>query len=139
MERLAERLRAHGVPAEWRLAFGVPYIDLNRIAAEAEADAVVVGSHGASWLREVLLGSVADAILRHGARPVLVLKVDRLAALGPEDCGRVCGGLFARVLFPTDFSDAAERALGRVADSCRHMGSAVRLLHVQDVRRVRPH
>ena len=69
MERQAERLRAHGVPADWRLAFGVPYLDLNRIVTDVDADAVVIGSHGASWLREVLLGSVADAILRHSARP----------------------------------------------------------------------
>jgi nucleotide-binding universal stress UspA family protein len=139
MERQAERLRAHGVPADWRLAFGVPYLDLNRIATDVDADAVVIGSHGASWLREVLLGSVADAILRHSVRPVLVLKVDRLGAQGEETGGRVCGGLFARVLFPTDFSDAAERALGRVAECCRLMGSAVHVLHVQDVRRLRPH
>jgi nucleotide-binding universal stress UspA family protein len=139
MERQAERLRAHGVPADWRLAFGVPYLDLNHIATDADADAVVIGSHGASWLREVLLGSVADAILRHSVRPVLVLKVDRLGALGEEACGRVCGAPFARVLFPTDFSDAAEMALERVADGCRRVGSAVHILHVQDVRRVRPH
>jgi nucleotide-binding universal stress UspA family protein len=138
LERQAERLRAGGVPSDWRLAFGVPYLDLNRIAADVNADAVVIGSHGASWLGEVLLGSVADAILRHSVRPVLVLKVDRLGGLAGDDCGRVCGGLFARVLFPTDFSDAAERALGRVAESCRRMGSAVHVLHVQDVRRLRP-
>jgi nucleotide-binding universal stress UspA family protein len=70
---------------------------------------------------------------------VLVLKVDRLGALHGEDCNRVCGGLFERVLFPTDFSDAAERDLVRMAECCRRMGSAVHLLHVQDVRRVRPH
>ena len=62
-------------------AFGVPYLDLNRIATDVNADAIVIGSHGASWLREVLLGSVADAILRHSTRPVLVLKVDREEAL----------------------------------------------------------
>lgn len=81
----------------------------------------------------------ADAILRRSARPVLVLKVDRLGTLRQKDCNRVCGGLFARVLFPTDFSDAAERALGRMAECCRRMGSAVHVPHVQDVRRVRPH
>ncbi len=139
MERQAERLRACGVPADWHLAFGVPYLDLNRIATDAGAEAIVIGSHGASWLREVLLGSVADAILRHSVLPVLVLKVDRLGVHGGEDCGRLCGGLFARVLFPTDFSDAAECALARVAACCRQMASAVHVLHVQDVRRIRPH
>jgi nucleotide-binding universal stress UspA family protein len=111
----------------------------NRIATDVNADAIVIGSHGASWLREVLLGSVADAILRHSVRPVLVLNVDRLGALEGEDCNRACGGLFARVLFPTDFSDVAERALGRMAECCRRMGSAVHVLHAQDVTRVRPH
>lgn len=139
LERQAERLRAAGVPAEWQLAFGVPYLDLDRIAVDLNADGIVIGSHGASWLKEVMLGSVADAILRHSSRPVLVLKVDRPRALDQEASDSVRGDLFARVLLPTDFSDAAERALARVAQSCGRMGSAVHVLHVQDVRRVRPH
>ena len=66
MERQADRLRAHGVPGDWRLGFGVPYVDLNRIAADVNANAIVIGSHGASWLREVLSRPRAGGWREHG-------------------------------------------------------------------------
>ena len=48
------------------------------IVAEAEridASTIVVGSHGHSKLREVLLGSVSHGVLRHAGRPVVVVPV----------------------------------------------------------------
>ena len=46
---------------------------LTRCAVERGAAVVVVGSRGRSPLREILLGSVATAVLHHAHRPVLVV------------------------------------------------------------------
>jgi nucleotide-binding universal stress UspA family protein len=46
---------------------------LAAFAAERDAAAVVVGSRGRSTAREILLGSVAKAMLHHAERPVLVV------------------------------------------------------------------
>jgi len=46
---------------------------LARQGAEHRAAVVVVGSRGRSAIREILLGSVAMAILHHAARPILVV------------------------------------------------------------------
>jgi len=51
LERQAQRVRDAGIMASWRLEFGVPYLDIERIAREEGAEAVVLGSHGASWIR----------------------------------------------------------------------------------------
>ncbi|WP_165825874.1 universal stress protein [Actinomycetospora cinnamomea] len=56
-------------------------------AAARGAGVIVVGSHGRTMLRELVLGSVARAVLRHGHRPALVVPSarDRLgAAAGPS-------------------------------------------------------
>lgn len=47
--------------------------DLLAVAADVQADLIVVGTHGRTGLRRVLLGSVAEAVVRHATTPVLVV------------------------------------------------------------------
>lgn len=44
-------------------------------AAEAEADLVVMGAHGRSDLRHLLLGSTAEAVLKELNRPLLIVQL----------------------------------------------------------------
>ncbi|MGJ7440639.1 universal stress protein [Aquipuribacter sp. MA13-6] len=52
---------------------------LGELAAERSAGVVVVGSRGRSGRLEILLGSVAKAVLHHVHRPVLVVPAERPA------------------------------------------------------------
>jgi nucleotide-binding universal stress UspA family protein len=45
-----------------------------RTAAEAGADLIVLGSHGRSGVRRLVLGSVAEHVLRRTSVPVLAVK-----------------------------------------------------------------
>jgi nucleotide-binding universal stress UspA family protein len=45
-----------------------------RAAKDADADLIVLGTHGLGTLRRVLIGSVADKVLRAADRPVLVVR-----------------------------------------------------------------
>ena len=55
------------------------------LARELEADLIVVGTHGRGGLRRMILGSVADKVIRGTDRPVLVHRgVGRIARLAAE-------------------------------------------------------
>lgn len=140
--RLAQqrgRLCDAGLVATSRLEFGIPYIDIDRIAIEEGAEAIVLGSHGASWMAEVLVGNVADAVIRHSTLPVFIVKVDRLRALATEKCRPHCAGMFDRLLVATDFSSRAEAAIAAAEKAVRRFHSEVVLVHVQETGRLLPH
>ena len=70
-----------GATWETRLVSGSPAEAIVRVAAEEDADAIVVGSHGYGRL-EALLGSVSHDVLRLADRPVTVVPA-RSAGVSP--------------------------------------------------------
>lgn len=133
-------LRQAGFDVVVETPLGVPYDELNRLGDEYAASLLVVGSAQHSLAGEALLGSTACSILRNASRPVLLL---RLATVhdgrGNERCRAACGDIFRHVLYATDFSEAAARALDYLEHVVRQRRSRVTLLHVQDKARIEPH
>jgi len=72
------------VPVEYRLVTGDPADAVVRLAEDDDVDLIVLGSHGRTGLTRLLMGSVAEAIVRKAHCPVLVYKqpVRKLAAAG---------------------------------------------------------
>jgi nucleotide-binding universal stress UspA family protein len=62
------------VAVEHRLRIGSPAEEILRLAGEAHADLIVLGTHGRRGLRRLLMGSVAEEVLRRAACPVLTVK-----------------------------------------------------------------
>ncbi|MGU7780767.1 universal stress protein [Burkholderia sp. PU8-34] len=56
---------------------------LMRTAAEADADLIVMGTSGRHGLRRLLVGSVAESLLRAADRPVLMVRHNEKAAATP--------------------------------------------------------
>jgi len=56
------------------LKLGLPAKEIARIAQEEKADLVVLGTHGWTGVRHLLVGSVARNILRTVHRPVLIVE-----------------------------------------------------------------
>jgi len=57
-----------------RLAMGDPAGEIVRIAAEEGVEMIVLGTHGRSGLTRMLMGSVAEAVVRRAPCPVLVYR-----------------------------------------------------------------
>lgn len=55
------------------LVEGVPYREVVRVAEELGADMVVMGTHGRTGIRHLLLGSVAERVVRSARVPVVTV------------------------------------------------------------------
>jgi nucleotide-binding universal stress UspA family protein len=54
--------------------YGSPFVEIVRYAKEKATDLIVVGTHGRSGLTHVLLGSVAEKVVRKSPCPVLTVR-----------------------------------------------------------------
>jgi nucleotide-binding universal stress UspA family protein len=120
---LADALARHhqGSPVELTqvVRWVSPKEGINRLAAEIDADLVVMGTHGRRGLARAFVGSVAESVLRTSTRPVLTLR-------GPT--GKLAPP--ARLLVATDFSAASAGALEFAVDLARLLRAKVTLAHV---------
>lgn len=49
--------------------------EINELAKEKHVDIIVMGTHGRTGLKRLLLGSIAEDVLRHAECPVFLVKV----------------------------------------------------------------
>jgi nucleotide-binding universal stress UspA family protein len=68
----AERLS--GAPVRTVLADGPPAAEIAHLAEAGDFDLVVTGTHGRHGMRRLLLGSVAERVVRDAPCPVLVAR-----------------------------------------------------------------
>jgi nucleotide-binding universal stress UspA family protein len=76
LEALARRLAWHGIVAETRLIADrsrPAEVQLPQVAAELQADLLLVGGFGHSPLRESVFGGVTRTLIEHADPPVFML------------------------------------------------------------------
>lgn len=70
-QRLGEQ---RGVEVETELAFGQPEREIVQYAELEDVEQIVIGSHGRTGAARVLLGSVAETVVRRSPVPVTVVR-----------------------------------------------------------------
>jgi nucleotide-binding universal stress UspA family protein len=75
---LADRLRrlqceSGDIEMEFKLEDGEPSAEILRMAEEYDCDLIVMGTHGRTGFRRLLMGSVAEEVVRRAACPVLTV------------------------------------------------------------------
>jgi nucleotide-binding universal stress UspA family protein len=73
LEPLAERVRAAGIHCEVVVRAGMPADQILAFAREREIDRIVMGTHSPGPIGKLLVGSVAEAVLRSSAAPVYIV------------------------------------------------------------------
>jgi nucleotide-binding universal stress UspA family protein len=74
LERWAEKARKREVKVRTLVRRGSAAAQIVEAATEEHADLVVMGTHGRSGMSRVLLGSVADRVIRTAPCPVLTVR-----------------------------------------------------------------
>ncbi len=68
------RLQKAGLEPTVRFAVGNPATEISAAASKGKADLIVMGSHGRSALKGLLVGSVTNAVLAQTKTPMLLLR-----------------------------------------------------------------
>jgi nucleotide-binding universal stress UspA family protein len=74
---LAAGVRESALECQTGTVEGIPGDEIVDYATKIGADLIVMGTHGRGGLRRVLLGSVAEKVLRAACCPVLVVPIRR--------------------------------------------------------------
>jgi universal stress protein A len=69
-----------GIDANAYLRVGYPFEEIVLMANDPDVDLIIIGSHGRSGIKRLLLGSTAERVVEHAPCPVLVVKERFLGA-----------------------------------------------------------
>ena len=74
LDATAARLTGAGLRVEAFLASGDPAGEIVSAAEREKCDLIAMGTHGHRWVKDVLLGSVAEAVRHRTLVPVLMVR-----------------------------------------------------------------
>ena len=105
---------------------GSPSQELSHLVREKNIDLAILGTHGRTGFRHLLMGSVAEELFRNLPCPVLTV--------GPNVSTHAMEGAEIRhILFPTDLSDESRAVLPYLASLASEYKASLTLLHVLPV------
>jgi nucleotide-binding universal stress UspA family protein len=74
LDEQVDKAKQAGLSVDGHLLRGVAHKEIVRFSEENGADLVVMGTHGRTGLEHVLLGSVAERVVRMATMPVLTVR-----------------------------------------------------------------
>jgi nucleotide-binding universal stress UspA family protein len=117
LENMRSGMTGHGINVFHEMADDVPDTAVTDVAARIGADLVIVGTHGFTGVKHLLLGSVAEKVIRHSAMSAMVARPLEHLHAG-----------YRNLLVPTDFSEGAEYAL-EMATTLAADGASIQVWH----------
>ena len=75
MQKCLDRVNAAGLKGEGMVVHGVPWQEIIDMAKNRHNDLIIMGTHGRTGIKHVLLGSVAEKVVRLAPCPVLVVRL----------------------------------------------------------------
>jgi len=94
------------------------FSEVNEVANEHQANLIVMGSHGASGVKEALIGSNTEKVVRNSDIPVLVIKHNPILLD------------FENAVFASDFSDDAVKPYLNAKVTFDKLGAKMHLVYV---------
>lgn len=115
---------APGITIDAAVREGSVAAEILEHAETMQANLLVIGTHGRSGFERLLLGSVAERVLRKARCPVMTVpgRLPDAVPAGPV--------LYKRILCPVDFSDASLHALKYAISLAQEADGTLTILHV---------
>lgn len=121
LEAFLDAANARVVPVSARVVQGMPADGILESARATGTDLIVLGTHGFGGFQHLILGSVAELVLRRAACPVLTV---------PPRAQKTSNLPFKRILCPVDFGDSSKAALELAASIASESDADLTIMHV---------
>lgn len=131
MERLLESPEMQGLAKSVIVEAGEPVEELKRAVRDYKIDLAVVATHGRTGLMRLLMGSLAEELLRSLECPVLAVGPRFVNRLAPSD------GRITTILCPTDLSPESRAAFPYASSLAMEYRAKIILLHTISARDAR--
>ncbi len=124
-ERLKEAVARFTVPVTCSLKSGSPAEQiLKAMRSRSSPELVVVGTQGRKGMKRLLIGSVAEEVVRYSKRPVLVI-----GPIAQELYRDLSGQKQLKLLVPTDLGKNSRAAERYALSLAKRIGARVTLFH----------
>jgi nucleotide-binding universal stress UspA family protein len=130
-ERLREITKGYswnGTQPQFVIERGLVPESILNYAVRENVDLIVMGTHGRQGLDRLTMGSVTEKVLRKSRCPVLAVRKPGHDFVAPKD--KTDPVHLRKIIYATDFSDTALRALDYALSLAMEYNSELTLLHV---------
>ena len=83
LDALLHRHTCEGVNVKTAMKPGAPFVEIVEFAEAEQCDLIVLGTHGHGPIHNMLLGSVAEKVVRKAKCPVLVVRPEQHQFVSP--------------------------------------------------------
>jgi nucleotide-binding universal stress UspA family protein len=74
LEAYGKRVQEAGLECDMMVVHGIPFQSIIDVAQDKQIDLIIMGTHGRTGLKHILLGSVAEKVVRLAPCPVLITR-----------------------------------------------------------------
>ncbi|MEQ8238682.1 MAG: universal stress protein [Cyclobacteriaceae bacterium] len=118
LKKLLKLAENQKVEAMYHVSMNDDKKSINQYVEEHGIDMIIMGSHGASGMKELFVGSNAQKVIRFSEIPVLIVKENNKSVLVPE------------IVFVSDFEAEAMKPFEKVLHIAHLLQAKVHLLYV---------
>jgi nucleotide-binding universal stress UspA family protein len=115
--------RAEQIQSRFSVQEGAPVATILKVAKEDEADLICLGTHGREGVERLVLGSVAEKVLRKAPCPVMTVSE-------PGDEEAIRPAVFEKILCAVDFAALSLRSLDYALSLAQEAGGNLVLINV---------
>lgn len=124
LEKLSAALAERGLRAESQIVAGEAVPEILAAVTRGDSAMIVMATHGRGGVQRLVIGSVADKVMRLSRCPTLLVPAVAEGTPIPE-------AAIVRILAPVDGSPQSEAALGPAVELAEATGAAVTLVRVE--------
>ncbi len=118
LQKLSQEYSKEGAKVHYKVYFDSPYKGIMDRVTEDDVDLIIMGTKGATGMREILVGSNAEKVVRNAKVPVIAIKSET-DIHSPK-----------KLVLASDFSEDLDKAMHFIVDFQKLMKAEIHLLRI---------